>query len=230
MYKSAAAIATVEKLIGEAIQAGLDYKDKLDADYLIQCISLDKTLSTNKKSSKILTTTIGDVEKNSIMYLRGKLGLEIDVSKMRYVRVYVKMFTDKCKYLLLWLIESGVANVLGKIVRVVKTVLQLAKSIVSVVTWFTGSQDSDIVKSINKYTDIAVDTLEFADTIITGTKRYLIMKNIIKFLSSNIIQPIIYSIKHKEVNAKLVKVIVTAALLFIFPAHAVSAFAIKYVA
>ena len=164
------------------------------------------------------------------MYLRGKLGLEIDVSKMRYVRVYVKMFTDKCKYLLLWLIESGVANVLGKIVRVVKTVLQLAKSIVSVVTWFTGSQDSDIVKSINKYTDIAVDTLEFADTIITGTKRYLIMKNIIKFLSSNIIQPIIYSIKHKEVNAKLVKVIVTAALLFIFPAHAVSAFAIKYVA
>ena len=122
-----------------AIQAGLDKNDKVNAEQdLIQCISLDKTLSNNKNSSKILTTTIGNVEKNSILYLRGKLGLEIDVSKMRYLRVYVKMFTDKCKYLLLWLIESGVANFLSRMTQFAKVVLQSAKTLLTFVTYFTG--------------------------------------------------------------------------------------------
>ena len=91
-----------------------------------------------------------------------------------------------------------------------------------------GTEGNEIVKSINKYTDVAIDTLELADSLIIGTKRYLIMKNIINFLSSNILQPIIYAIKIK-VNPKLVKVIVTATLLFIFPTHVISAYAIKYV-
>ena len=123
-------------------------------------MSLDESLRDNKNSAKILIDTIEQLKK-ILYYTLDKLGLEIDVSKMRR-KIHLMMFFDKCKYLLFFLLNRF-SNILTKLVRNVKLVLQIIKPIVNFIGYVVGGDECKIMKDFNKYTDLAVDTLEFVD-------------------------------------------------------------------
>ena len=82
MYKLAAKVTAGEELIGIALNEGLEYVDKLQNDYLIQCMSLDESLTLIKNSAKILIEIILKLEyyfsvsTNHYLPLRNKVPLQ----------------------------------------------------------------------------------------------------------------------------------------------------------